>query len=681
MKLKFKKRFFALAVAFSTLLASNIYAQTVNMTLIYDGVSHKYSAQEVKIKIDGQSVENLDVPPIIINDRTMVPARAVFEKMGAEVVWNDETREVYITKDSTLVVLKIDSSIGNTNGAEFKMDTPAKIVNDRTMIPVRAASEALGCIVGWDDKTRVVTINSAGYVEPSGNTNPPVVTSSVSVTGVTVPSSTASTQTFTIRASGEIQKFEHFILEEDRLVVDIYNADNNVSNSNITVTNSPIVKSVRSGQNQTEPEKIARVVLDLAINSKYSAVLSSDKKSIVINFEATEITDLDVKRSGSNDIITVYGKTTPAVNVFTLSNPDRLVIDIPNSKSYLDDKYSSDLNYIDSIRVGEPEKGTTRIVLDLNKYISFKVSEGSGYVTVEVSKSTLDNLIYNHSNRTLVLQNTSGLSVPDFSITDDYRNKKYILTLSGNYQSTYGYGTIPVGDEYIKSISIANSGNRTQIIIDENSIIATKISANNDEVRIQFVNPKEIYDKVIVIDAGHGGTDPGASGNGLVEKEIALDIMLRVYDLLEKDSRVKVYATRVDDSYPTNVSRAVMGNLSADLFVSIHFNSVASAGPNGTEVLYMERSTDISGKLTSKIAAQMMQNYLISALGTTDRGIKSRPDLIVLNQSTIPAILVEIAFLSNEEDAKMITKEENRKLAAEAIYSAIIDMTNQYKLR
>jgi len=680
-KLKFKKRFFALAVAFSTLLASNIYAQTVNMTLVYDGVSHKYSAQEVKIKIDGQSVENLDVPPIIINDRTMVPARAVFEKMGAEVAWNDETREVYITKDSTLVVLKIDSSTGSTNGTEFKMDTPAKIVNDRTMIPVRAASEALGCIVGWDDSTRVVTINSAGYVEPSGNTNPPAVTSSVSVTGVTVPSSTAATQTFTIRASGEIQKFEHFILEEDRLVVDIYNADNNVSNSNITVTNSSIVKAVRSGQNQTEPEKIARVVLDLAINSKYSAVLSSDKKSIVINFEAMEITDLDVKRSGNNDIITVYGKTTPAVNVFTLSNPDRLVIDIPNSKSYLDDKYSSNLNYIDNIRVGEPEKGTTRIVLDLNKYISFKVSEGLGYVTVEVSKSTLDNLIYNHSNRTLVLQNTSGLSVSDFSITDDYRNKKYILTLPGNYQSAYGYGTIPVGDEYIKSISIANSGNRTQIIVDENTIIATKISADSGEIRIQFVNPKEIYDKVIVIDAGHGGTDPGTSGNGLVEKEIALDIMLRVYDLLEKDSRVKVYATRVDDSYPTNVSRAVMGNLSADLFVSIHFNSVASAGPNGTEVLYMERATDSSGKLTSKIAAQMMQNYLISALGTTDRGIKSRPDLIVLNQSTIPAILVEIAFLSNEEDAKMITKEENRKLAAEAIYSAIIDMTNQYKIR
>ena len=684
MKLKCKKRFFVLAVAFSTFLTSNIYAQTVNMTLFYDGVSHRYSAEEVKIKVDGQSIENLDVPPIIINDRTMVPARAIFEKMGADVDWNADTKEVYITKDSDLVVLKIDSNTGYTNGLEFKMDTPAKIVNDRTMIPVRAASEALGCIVGWDNNTRLVTINSAGYVDPSagGTTKPPVASSSINITGITVPVSTTAEQTFTIRASGEIGKYESFLLEEDRLVVDIYNADNTISNSNITATNSSVVKAVRSGQNQIEPEKIARVVLDLVVDAKYSVKLSSDKKSISINFESNEITDLDTKKSGNTDIITVYGKTTPAVNVFTLSNPDRLVIDIPNSRSNLDEKYLSNLSHIDNIRVGEPEKGTTRIVLDLNKYISFKVNEGAGYVSVEVNKSTLDNLIYNHNERTLVLQNIDGLSSSDFSITDDYRSGKYILTLPSDYKSIYGYGTIPIDDDYIKSISVSNNGNKTQIVIDETAIIATKINSNSDEVRIQFVSPREIYDKVVLIDAGHGGTDPGASGHGLVEKEVNLDIMLRVRDLLERDGRIKVYMTRVDDSYPTNISRAMMGNSAADLFISIHQNSSGTTpGANGTEVLYMASSADGSGKLTSKIAAQMMQNYLISALGTTDRGIKSRPDLIVLNQSTIPAVLIETAFLSNEDDAKMLAKSENRQLAAEAIYSATVDMLNQYKYR
>ena len=76
-----------------------------------------------------------------------------------------------------------------------------------------------------------------------------------------------------------------------------------------------------------------------------------------------------------------------------------------------------------------------------------------------------------------------------------------------------------------------------------------------------------------------------------------------------------------------------------------------------------------------------MQNYVVSALGTESRGIKERPDLIVLNQTTVPAILIETCFLSNAGDAQIISDEANRQKVAEAIYSAIVDMLNQYNYR
>jgi len=92
--------------------------------------------------------------------------------------------------------------------------------------------------------------------------------------------------------------------------------------------------------------------------------------------------------------------------------------------------------------------------------------------------------------------------------------------------------------------------------------------------------------RVVVLDAGHGKSDNGASGNGLHEKNVNLEIVQRMCEYFEEYSDIKVYATRLDDSYPTNFARAKMANDAADLFVSIHQNSNVTSDSNGTEVLY-----------------------------------------------------------------------------------------------
>lgn len=100
----------------------------------------------------------LDVPAQIINDRTMVPLRAIFEALGATVEWNGETRTITGKKGDTTVVMVVDNTEMKVNDVAKTLDTPAQIVNDRTLVPARAIAEALGADVQWDGNTRTVTI-------------------------------------------------------------------------------------------------------------------------------------------------------------------------------------------------------------------------------------------------------------------------------------------------------------------------------------------------------------------------------------------------------------------------------------------------------------------------------------------------------------------------------------------
>ncbi|MBQ3110729.1 MAG: leucine-rich repeat protein [Clostridia bacterium] len=96
----------------------------------------------------------------IKNDRTMVPMRAIFESLGADVSWDDSTKTAIGVKDGVEVKITIGENVLYKNGEAIELDAPAEITNDRTMVPVRAISEAFGCTVEWDNETKTVEITS-----------------------------------------------------------------------------------------------------------------------------------------------------------------------------------------------------------------------------------------------------------------------------------------------------------------------------------------------------------------------------------------------------------------------------------------------------------------------------------------------------------------------------------------
>ena len=119
------------------------------------------SFKPIEIYINEQKIES-DVPPIIVNDRTLAPVRVISENLGAEVYWDNDNRLVQVITPSKTIILKIDDRKALVDGQEILLDVPAKIVNDRTMVPLRFLGETLGAKVGWDNDLRRVIINRTG---------------------------------------------------------------------------------------------------------------------------------------------------------------------------------------------------------------------------------------------------------------------------------------------------------------------------------------------------------------------------------------------------------------------------------------------------------------------------------------------------------------------------------------
>lgn len=101
---------------------------------------------------------SFDTPPRIINDYTMVPLRFLFEQMGAEVEWDDSTQTAVVTYDGITIEVQIGSSTALINGEKAELDAPAVIISDRALLPLRFISENLGYTVNWNDETHLVTI-------------------------------------------------------------------------------------------------------------------------------------------------------------------------------------------------------------------------------------------------------------------------------------------------------------------------------------------------------------------------------------------------------------------------------------------------------------------------------------------------------------------------------------------
>lgn len=169
---------------------------------------------------------------------------------------------------------------------------------------------------------------------------------------------------------------------------------------------------------------------------------------------------------------------------------------------------------------------------------------------------------------------------------------------------------------------------------------------------------------MVVIDAGHGGANPGAVYNGRQEKDDALALALAVGRILEQNG-VEVYYTRTTDIYESPAEKAEEGNaVNGDYFVSIHRNS--SPYPNqytGIETLVYNRYGE-AARLAENINTRLAQ------VGYENQGVNVRDDLVVLKQTKMPSVLVEVGFINTDADNRLLDERFNE--TARAIADGIL---------
>ena len=178
--------------------------------------------------------------------------------------------------------------------------------------------------------------------------------------------------------------------------------------------------------------------------------------------------------------------------------------------------------------------------------------------------------------------------------------------------------------------------------------------------------------RLIVIDAGHGDLDSGSENLGYLEKDINLELALKLEEAL-KEAGYAVVMTRNDDSFLELYERSDLANeTKADLFISIHQNSyMEDSSVNGIEVYYnSEKSTN------DEELAQSIQGGLINETRATDREIRADNGLVVIRETTMPSVLIETAYISNKNELSLITSDNYQDKVIRGIIAGIEEFLN-----
>lgn len=456
-------------------------------------------------------------------------------------------------------------------------DASADIVNGNVMVPLRVIAEGLGYDVKWEQKTETVTIAQDKNSLQLVLNNEQALVGTHTITLSTPPFLQNNTTMVPLRFVGEQMGL-------------------GVSWDNATKSAYLYSPTGGSGEGVGSSESNAPSIVDepvtLPVSNENEGAIpnpnapnpdtSTPNESNGSNGSQAQADTAKIDGISYNDQrLTILASANIETKVFTLSEPSRIVIDIPNA--IFSDSYQN---------------------LLLNEYGKL---EGNVSVENDEKVSEVRYSLFSSSPSTV----------------------RVVLNLKKD--STY---------------EILNFG--------------------DGQVSVELTEKRDTGRKLVVIDAGHGGSQPGAIGiTKKVEKDFTLAVALKVENLLKQDGSIDYVFTRTTDVKLTLQERVKVANdLKADAFVSIHGNSLEAAkgNPTGTETYY---SRDESIPF-----ANVMHKQLVGATGLSDRKVR-KSSLHVTRETTMPAVLLEVGYLSNTGDEALMYTEQFQQRVAEGIVAGI----------
>ena len=275
-------------------------------------------------------------------------------------------------------------------------------------------------------------------------------------------------------------------------------------------------------------------------------------------------------------------------------------------------------------------------------------------------------------DKRLALKLPEGVSATDITVKNDYLNKTITLVIPRSSEKYFNERPLSGSSLHIEEISTEAGPIQGTVEIRTDKVYELACYYTDTTLYIDFVDPHDIYDYIVVIDPGHGGRVPGTVKGGYIEKDINLAIALELRAaLMKSDLNIGVYCTRTDDTNPDFPERVALANESnADVFVSIHNNSMAGKGKSstkGVEALYNEE--DESGK--SLALAKMLEDHVAVDAGAINRGVVKGSDIYVVRSCKVPATLIEVGFMTNKDELKKLASAQYQWQVGQALCAGI----------
>lgn len=605
----------------------------------YAGTTVTYSGKVPSFYIDGFLIDTASQPSII-NDRsiTMCSAYAVFrDGAGVYAKYNSSRKTITFKYDGNTLVMHMNSISCEFNGKSI--EAPCEPYRIRyssgkiyaTFVPARFVAETLGMDYTWNQSSTSVTIetpmhlNYFGYDETYSET-----IGKVSFNGHIINSA----------------EYPSYVLNDNAILC------------------ASVIFPAIPGLEYSYDRESGRIFIAYGGTS---LEMREGSTLTLIN---------GVMDSSWVPPIDVYRRETDITELYI---PGRYVFEALGFYYEWDDG-TSKISIPDVLTPFKP---------DYDEVIIFDASD-----TTEAAEDVSERF-YRQVIDVPVLE---GVRCELLQFTDLLYDNCFYFDLPGYYMDYYREHRIINSGEAVIQIQIRyyESSDITRVMFFTRTDTSHMVLGHSellfdDHIEITVDRPKNLFDKIIVLDAGHGGTDPGTVHEGYNEKDINYSVICNYCLDYFDGSGIKVYLSRWDDTLiPLRYRANISERLGADFFISVHQNSNDDSSCEGTSVYYSSRNsgtfstgthTNKDGSeavLTSRELANLMDSRISQKLSTQDRGLLDENFVVISQRNTVPAVLIEIGFMSNHNELKRLIKSSVQKKAAKCIFEAVKDIYETY---
>lgn len=712
-----------------TVLAANLkyFDTSSNSFVTYSGNQLKYTYNNFDV--------SLSQPGILIDGTSLADYQELFvNELGITAYHTGN--DILFSDNKINVLLSINSKTAWVNGTEQKINVAPVMVHAgdeiKYYVPTRFLAETFGFEYLWVSSSNTVKIskpfscsvngsaitNNIDFYKISYNNN--VISTEIPVFNYNSTAIVPLKQIFEAAGCDYYEDTKNIIISKNSLKLTLE------KNSKITYLNStkiiaediPVqVKDNFTGKQQifasidfvtqmlgfeTVYDSVSKTytIFETSNTGNYSPYLNLNNSKYKKNIYYEWISENTVANEGNilskviaypeenYDVIEIHGVSSS--DVVSFFDNGMVILEINNTYNALGTQFYSEYNqeHLNYTLLTDVNK-STRLYFMAGPEDQWKLIEGNSCIKVifynnnlEYTESSTKN--WSYPDDKLIIPLEEYITLNNISDSDNYLNKNFEIVIDGNHIAFFEdnlivnpyYGVINSEIRYDESVD------KTFVKIFTRNISAYSYTLEPGYLSVSIGRPKDIHSKIIVLDAGHGGIDPGASKNGIKEKDLNFKILNTYTKDLFASSDIKVYFTRESDVKIDLYERAAFAaKVDADMFISLHMNANNSSSVKGTEVFYSgdNNNTSTSG-FNSALLAKTIVNNISTAINTKNRGA-TKSEFVVAKYNTVPAVLIELGYMTNVSELDKLKNTEFQRKTAEAIYSTVLDLFNGYFLR